>query len=43
MAITGSVFPIGDGGVGKTALARAMAEHNDDSTKVECLDGSSSL
>ena len=39
MPVTGSVFPIGDGGVGKTALARAMAEHTEDSTKIECLDG----
>jgi len=39
MPVTGSVFPIGDGGVGKTALARAMAEHTEDSIKIECLDG----
>ena len=39
MPITGSVFPIGDGGVGKTALAKAMAEHREDATRVECLDG----
>jgi GTPase SAR1 family protein len=39
MPVTGSVFPIGDGGVGKTALARAMSEHTEGSSKMECLDG----
>ena len=39
MTITGSVFPIGDGGVGKTALAKAMVEHTEDATRVECIDG----
>jgi GTPase SAR1 family protein len=39
MTVTGSVFPIGDGGVGKTALSRAMAEFKETSTKMECLDG----
>jgi GTPase SAR1 family protein len=39
MTITGSVFPIGDGGVGKTALSRAMAEFKETSVKIECLDG----
>jgi GTPase SAR1 family protein len=39
MAITGSVFPIGDGGVGKTALSKAMEEYTIGETKVECVDG----
>ncbi len=39
MTISGSVFPIGDGGVGKTALSKVMAEHLETSTKVECIDG----
>lgn len=39
MTITGSVFPIGDGGVGKTALSKVMSEHKDTSTRVECIDG----
>jgi len=39
MTITGSIFPIGDGGVGKTALSKVMAEHVDTNTKIECLDG----
>lgn len=38
MPVTGSVFPIGDGGVGKTALARAMVEFKDAATKVACID-----
>lgn len=39
MPTTGSVFPIGDGGVGKTALSRSLAEHTEDTTKFECIDG----
>lgn len=39
MTVTGSVFPIGDGGVGKTALAKAMSEIKETSVKMECLDG----
>jgi len=39
MTVTGSVFPIGDGGVGKTALAKAMSEFKETSVKMECLDG----
>ncbi|MFW9805887.1 MAG: hypothetical protein ACFFFK_04100 [Candidatus Thorarchaeota archaeon] len=39
MPTTGSVFPIGDGGVGKTALSRSLAEHTEDATKFECVDG----
>ncbi|MHA2395831.1 MAG: hypothetical protein ACXAC0_03940 [Candidatus Thorarchaeota archaeon] len=39
MTVTGSVFPIGDGGVGKTALSKAMSEYRETSTKVECVDG----
>ena len=39
MTITGSIFPIGDGGVGKTALAKVMANHKDAPTQIECLDG----
>ena len=39
MTVTGSIFPIGDGGVGKTALSKVMAEHKETATKVECIDG----
>ncbi|MFX1561221.1 MAG: GTPase domain-containing protein [Promethearchaeota archaeon] len=39
MTVTGSVFPIGDGGVGKTALSKAMSEYKGTSSKVECIDG----
>jgi GTPase SAR1 family protein len=39
MTVTGSIFPIGDGGVGKTALSKVMAEHKITSTKIECVDG----
>jgi GTPase SAR1 family protein len=39
MTITGSVFPIGDGGVGKTSLSKVMAKHKNSSTKVDCIDG----
>jgi len=38
MTVTGSVFPIGDGGVGKTALAKAMLEYIENATRVECID-----
>ena len=39
LTVTGSVFPIGDGGVGKTALSRAMTEHIEGKTKIHCVDG----
>ena len=39
MTVTGSIFPMGDGGVGKTALSRAMAEFTDGTTRIECIDG----
>jgi len=39
MPATGSVFPIGDGGVGKTALAKAMVAHTNEAIKLECVDG----
>jgi GTPase SAR1 family protein len=39
MTVTGSVFPIGDGGVGKTALSKAMSEYRGASTKIDCVDG----
>jgi GTPase SAR1 family protein len=39
MTVTGSVFPIGDGGVGKTALSKAMEEFGPTDTRVECVDG----
>ena len=39
MTVTGSIFPIGDGGVGKTALSKAMAEFTVGTTRIECIDG----
>jgi hypothetical protein len=37
MVVTGSVFPIGDGSVGKTAVSKAMALYAGDKSDLDCV------